>query len=1051
MKFNENQTLAIQTTGTNVTVFASAGAGKTTLLIERLIKRMRDDRLSIQEICAMTFTEAAASEMRKRLAQALSSQADPYLQAQLPLLPSAHISTIHSFCLAIIKDHGYRLGLDPTAVSNIITDQQQRALSQEAMEYTLQSFASLQPNDFELLTETFSSRPDHDQALMDSIKDVASALNAHPEPEAFIQETLSYYQATSFASWPTAIQEAYWDYHHIRINHLYQSSIQLANAYDQAGLDQPQEWGTITHLIEGFKSTQTFIDNCDLAFRDHFFNTIDVSYKSLRQTGDYGPLRSAFIKEIDDYIAHFYSIPQQLKQLNETYPIIQLLFSISQQYTQHYQSLKRQQAALDFDDLEHLALDLLQIDQGVVAKQLRTQFKEVMVDEYQDTNPIQDRIIHLISSGDNTFRVGDVKQSIYGFRGAKPSLMRSLLTVDDTESFNIFLGHNYRSTYDIVHFNNLLFGRLMNIDTFKDKYSENDFVTTGTESQRDASQPVEIHELMIEDSDLNSHQAKALHIANQMIEYHQQGFKWRDMVVLVRSHATKFELKYAFDQAHIPYFIDERTGFYHADIVQDILVIMKLSLYPKDEYILIQVLASLYYQLSDEALAKLRLHQSNHLYTAFQETYPELADELNVLLNELKKMTLPEAMIALIDFRQIYHEKLTLQQKTNVDLLHEKALQFVRRLEIGIPQFIEAIESLDDQESAQAIPVSSEDDVVSVLTIHQSKGLQYPLVFFWSNDTKRNLDLISPVVVDLSMGVALNHIQLQPRIQTRTIIRELIEYRKRAEETEENIRLLYVALTRAQKRMVIVDVLPNSTTHTLTPNLLFTTASFTHYLKAALNGNDPHVRFRQFDQFDRNTFEQLVPNTIYQEFPKAHQYVQQETLKASHTFAHNLTLDLQQHERLTRAMDKGTQLHRILEQMPLELWDQKALVNAFPTLSSQQISQLLNYNQHPFTQTLYKHEVYREYEFVVQYFHQPFHGIIDFLAVDGQSIILVDFKSDQQVTAEDLIARHTAQIERYIAALALIFPDKTCIPYLYSFYLSDYIPVPTGKGETYHG
>lgn len=373
-------------------------------------------------------------------------------------------------------------------------------------------------------------------------------------------------------------------------------------------------------------------------YRRALFGAIQTKISTLKDALDFNALRKQLNALAKDLVSRTYTEETLLSDLTLTYAIIKPLTALTLDYLALYAQLKEAQEGIDFDDMEHFAYQILTAENNLAAKRYQERFDEIMVDEFQDSNDLQNAIINLISRGANVFRVGDVKQSIYRFRGGKPQIMRNLMNDARPENCFIHLSSNYRSKQMIVDFNNDLFLRLMNIPGCSDQYTDHDCVKTGAPAQKQDNYPVEFHALMtkaLKDQDegaenLAANQIKAQYIAQQILTMHETSDfrQWKDYVVLVRSHAVKSHLKQAFDQAGIPYYIDAKAGFYQSEAMQILLSWFRILINPADNLSLTAVLSSDFYQADDEELARLAMKRERRpIFDILKEEHhPLVAD-----------------------------------------------------------------------------------------------------------------------------------------------------------------------------------------------------------------------------------------------------------------------------------------------------------------------------------------------------------------------------------------------------------------------------------------
>ena len=1019
--FNPQQLQAIKALGQNVIVSASAGAGKTTVLIARLMKRILKDGVRIDEICAMTFTEAAASEMKTRLLAELNkenqSNASDFLSEQIALVETASISTIHSFCLNIIKNYGYVIGLNPERTANILSPAEASLLNKEAMTQTLDNLIINNPVVAQTLLDTFSANPLNKSALEDAVFNLGQWILEKKDKDRAIEEALDLYRANSLESWPMEMRSLYYDFHKEKLEEIKECLMDLS---DKLGSEEAfiEHQDNLMHHIGEIHATIQIIESRNPSFNESIPTVLDIKTPASTKNETYTKLRKDFEKLISNYLDTYDSLDHQFELLNKQVPLVSDLIQLSLNYLETLNQMKVERNVLDFSDFEPLALEIITKNDGAVASLIRQQYKEVMVDEFQDTNEYQDEIIRAVSNGTNIFRVGDIKQSIYGFRGAKPQIMQDLLK--SQEGKNLFLSFNYRSKNSIVQYNNAVFDKLMNL-TRSNTYDKNDYVNVGIPKQSIDSEPVELHIIeRFDDKNIPSQARQtAQHIAQEIIRRHEKGMEFKDMVVLVRSHGSKDFLKEAFEEANIPHFLNELSGFYNSEIITQTIHLLNYAL-TRNDYYLAFVLTSLYFNMSDDDLARLSLHNRN-IKTSLEELEPSVNDKLENLIQYWANMNIVSIISDIIAFDDVYQTRLSIQDKTNLDFLLEKAVLYQATSTPTLYGFTQFIHEFKDEKSSEASPLSSDADVVSAMTIHQSKGLQFPLVFLFGMGGHTVMSHRDTLVLDDDLGIALNHVDLEYRETKKNIIRSIIEFKQDHDEIEEVLRLLYVALTRAQDRMIIVDSIKEIVkyplnrrllrNHTRKVDLLLASSPSDTVVKAINSfeiGDSVHegneiIQTRTFDLINDS-----IPSMKPQMIP-------------------NQALDLSR----SMAMDYGTTIHEAIENLPQRMWTDEDLILYQDSIRKK----LLSYRQHQFTC-----EIYDNYELnhEMAYLLRDSNGIMDLVATSPNKVILIDFKSDT-VDEETIRARYTEQIERYKKALSTMYPEHDIEAYIYSFSLESYL------------
>lgn len=1060
MNFKPNQQLAIDNLGQNVVVPASAGAGKTAVLIERLMKRILIDQVELDEICAMTFTEAAASEMKVRLMKALNEKQketpSAFITKQISLLETAHISTIHSFCLNIVKNYGYIIGVNPDRTKNILPPAELTILQEQVIKKVLDDYIDthfLQAKD---LLDTFNSNPLNFSALETAIIKIAHWISEQSRPQEAINKLLQNYSVQSLNDLTDDYKSYLFHYYDLQFQQLINALEMTTDAADKAlnfkANDKVQplidnmkvKHGTIIHLHQKIKTK-------DLSFYDEIIDALNIQIPTIQKDDDYKVATATLVELITSLVKRHQSEAKEVEQLNAQLPLVEQLITLATTFIKEMNQKKEELKVLDFSDFEPMALEILLAENGAIAKIMQDKFKEIMVDEFQDTNTYQDEIIKLISNGYNIFRVGDVKQAIYGFRGGKPAIMQEIIATKQSEIIPI--SYNFRSKYDIVHFNNVTFQQIMDL-TVNTKYTPDDIVETGTPGQEVESHKVEFHiiqtnadmpeeteEDVIEESDINEPKLNidpadvisAQYIAQKIVSLVKSGeARFKDITILVRAHHLKDLLKEAFDAVNIPYFLNEQSGYYKSEVVASTIHLLRYLNTPNN-YDLTKVLMSSYYHLTLDQIAELKIsHQ--HLHDGIKLNFPEIDNQLNSLKMLVLKSDIVTLIQAIANLNNAYNTYFSIQDKTNMDALLDKAVEYQNNNAITITGFISYLESLVDEKSSEASPIASDEDVVTAMTIHQSKGLQFPIVFLFGLGRNISREDKEFLVTDDELGFVMNSIDLEYRLTNYTLLRRIMNHKRDHESVEEGMRLLYVALTRAQSRMFIVDAVKEFTEEhqfaELDETLLFKHKRKVHLLVPA-SKNTAIINISNLDDIPQDSFDDVKLDTEQYNQPLQTHLVLQDPLRIPFE---NTPLNLNRSS--IHAMDYGTKIHEYIESLPNALWLQESI----DTIEPRFLKTLLDYNTHSKTLDIYNNhqEFYNELAYIVQLDDAIDNGIMDYVAISDKHITLVDFKTDNE-TKEVIIERYTNQIEGYKKALSILYPGLQINTYIYSFHLKDYI------------
>lgn len=1043
-KPNADQQAAISALNRNVIVSASAGAGKTATLIDRLMKRILTDGLSVNEICALTFTEVAAGDMKIKLLEALnknyqnentSSEDKTVLEKEISLVETADITTIHSFCLTIIKNYGYILDIDPARSDNILDPAQAALYKQDALRKTLDEYALEKPEKLAVLLKALINNPSYTDPFEQSIVTIAEFLNSKPDMTCAIQNIKDAYDVTSFNGFPQDIKSAFFSMYNLKLTILMGAlDHYMSKAFERYDLgNKLANYAPFQTLQENLTVLLQKTQAQDISFYDNLLDNFNLVLRAAPKSPDLKDDLKSVTDGINEVIRYYQPMDEMFEIIQAQKPLIDELLDLAIRYLNHFDQIKVSVSAFDFDDFEKYALKILKAQDGYIAKLMQNKYKEVMVDEFQDTNDYQDSIIRLISTGDNIFRVGDIKQSIYQFRGAKPALMQGYLNDDTTQKINF--GFNYRSSHNIVNYNNDLYKKLMSL-TENFQYTDNDTVVAGNANATVINPYVKIHltsyETIAEERRLNAEEVnmyRARVVANQIIEMKQsQAFDFHEMTILVRTHAPKIYLKRAFEEANIPHFIDDRSGFYTYGIIEQVLNWLRFSISYDDNY-LVSILSSPFIGYTYDQIAQLKVEDAS-LFSRLKDVDPDTFDLILSTTTDFKHKDIVSVLTNLFNLNETYHKKLSIQAKTNLDLLFEKAIQYQNTAHASLLGFIRFIEKIDDENSSEAVPINDEENVVRVMTWHQSKGLQYPLTILWPTGSINTREFSSRVLTDDLFGITLKDMVGSTNQDRRSIHRTLAESKQNQEAVEEYLRLLYVATTRAQNKLLIFDVVKGIPEHVMSKYLLYNFKSSTDLFYPVISKHMKRsvelledVTFNKFKEPLEKTHEDLSFNLRF------------ETQEPTKEVIRGPQFDF--NKNFIESVDYGNKLHKTVENLPHRLYTKDDLEGIDPRFTNK----LQKYNTHPLTQSLYKaNEIENEMPVLYLENGQSIQGIIDFYAVFDDRVVIVDYKTDA-TDEETLRLRYTEQLQAYKKALDSIYPKLDVLTYIYSFNLDDYIEI----------
>ena len=863
-------------------VAAAAGSGKTAVLVERIITRLKDmeNPLSVQELMVVTFTKAAAAEMSARigvaLAKAMESTDDKALQArlerQLNLLPSAHISTLHSFCQWVIRSYFYKLDIPPTA--RIGNEAEMALLKQEVLENLLKE--AYEHNTYGIFDlSDFFSDDKSDAGLQDKVLSLYEFAMSQSNPDGWMRHAVEPYKAAQEQDLQDTLWgRAMWDDQQAEIDRIADRIEQMEPLLESPV--GPKKWDKVYQeqlaALAQLKGAQTWSDMVDVCRNlDTFTKASFTSLSKALEKGEVdGALADEFkslgsqnkdsLKGMKNGLFHIdESVLQQ--QFKDQYPLIHNLVELTIAFHKAYDEAKKEQGIMDFSDLEHLCLALL-VEPGTeddpqpseVALELQDTFKEIMVDEYQDTNGVQETIINLISRVDNRFYVGDVKQAIYSFRMADSSLFMNKYNtyglMKDAVERRIDLAKNFRSHENILTTTNFIFYQIMTQEAAELDYGEKESLIPGRIVEEAPSDwvggAVELH--LLDTSDTNRsdetdgdsetagdepennereldfiiQKIKKLHASKKQVQNADGSFRqiqWRDFAVLRRSLAGwGTRAVAAMRQAGIPAVVNERDGYFEAQEIQLLLSLLQIIDNPEQDLPMAAVLHSGLVGLDANELGALRLTGDGSLWSVMP-LYAEQAQDERLLqfIAHIERWRTLSRRHGVADLLWDIYETLDyvnyvgampngLVRRANVMALYERAKGFESSGFRGLFRFLRFVESLRDsnQDMAVANVVTEADDVVRLMTIHKSKGLEFPVVFLSGVQKKFNtMDFNSPLLVDKNGGIGLKGYYPDIRVSYPSMPWLYCKSIKSDAMKAEEQRILYVALTRARDKLFL--------------------------------------------------------------------------------------------------------------------------------------------------------------------------------------------------------------------------------------------------------
>ncbi len=879
MEWTKEQVQAISQKGSNILVAAAAGSGKTAVLVERIIKKVVEEGIDIDKLLVVTFTNAAASEMRERVLDAIYKKLDENpndekLLRQITLLNKASICTIDSFCLELVRNNFYEL--ENVAPNFRIADTTEiELLKQEVIEDMFEKKYEEDDEDFSKLIHTYTSYRD-DSPLKDLILKIYNYIQSNPFPEKWLEEKVEMFNIKdldedfSTTPWGSVLLKEIEDELVDGI-----SFLQSAAKILEFNPDLEKFFQTIRNDINILEKLKDNLDNWDKAYE------INTNLKFVTW-----PRNKVDSLEKDEAKSIRDSVKENLKILNnilvcdsktanqdifDMYSILSKLKNIILEFEKEFSKRKREKNIVDFHDVEHFALNILikeeegKIVSSDIAKKYQEKYQEIAIDEYQDSNLVQEYILNSVSKGNNIFMVGDVKQSIYKFRQAMPELFiskyKSYKNKEERlkeDGLKIQLFKNFRSRENVLYFTNLIFQDIMSDNLGDIEYNEDEYLNLGADypdEKQDLNTEIDIIDLSDEEIELDSEEngeekleeedrienveLEARFVANKIKKLIESKFQvwdrkkekyrdisYKDIVILLRSTSSPAPVyEQELLNIEIPVFSDSSQEYLDSIEIQTIMSLLKIIDNPMQDISLVCVLRSYIGKFTDNELVKIRLTDSyDNFYTCMQKAIIDVDNELKNKIHNFfesldnwrkeKEYLALDELIWKIYSDTGYYNYVGLMpngdlRQANLKMLFQKAKDYESSNFKGLYNFINFIDKLKiasgDMGSAKLI--GENDDVVRIMSIHKSKGLEFPVVFLSSTGKQFNLnDLKEDVLLHQEMGIGAKYIDYDKQVKYDTLSKQAIKNKILLETLSEEMRILYVALTRAKEKLFITGV-----------------------------------------------------------------------------------------------------------------------------------------------------------------------------------------------------------------------------------------------------
>lgn len=884
--FTDKQWQAVYDGGSNLLISASAGSGKTTVLVERVIQKIKSG-INVDELLIVTYTEAAAKEMKQRIQTAVQSaiteetESDKkqHLIKQLSLLPTASISTLHAFCLTVIRKYYYLIHIDP--VFRLLTDETEiELLKEDVWNEVRESLYGEKQESFYLLTENFSNDR-NDNGLTKLIFSLANFAKSNTDPMEWLKKLPATYDISD----------------NLAESQLYQSFMKPDMVKQLAQIKDNNE--KLTNSIKGepdFEKTVGVLEQ-DAQLIGNLLQLVesddlDTCYQSISQTKfavikgpnkktstedvmmfyeEIKAERDLIKKQVATLKKNYFSLSpeKQVALMKDTKPLVEEMVSVCEMYLHAFAKEKEKKNLVDFNDLEHFTLSILrhleesQWQPTEASLYYRNKFHEVLVDEYQDVNRLQEGILYWLRKTEgetgNLFMVGDVKQSIYAFRLADPTLFIEKYEqyATEEEGRRIILAENFRSRGSVLDFTNLVFTQLMDRELGQIEYDQSAELITGFTGYPESKQhdtEILIFESETEESEIESldltftiddkTEGELLLVGQKIQEMISSKFpiydkkkkesrpiKYQDIVLLSPTKKNNLVILDIFKELDIPLFVNDTQNYFQATEIRIMVALLQIIDNPYQDIPLAAVLRSPIVGLKENDLVKIRQYDVNgYYYDALTKFLKEESGntplyqkihEFNQNFTSWRELARREKLVTLI--WQIYQDTGLLdyvggmpsgkQRQANLHALYDRATAYEEMNFKGLFQFVRFIEKMQAKNKDLAEPndLNDEEDAIRVMTIHASKGLEFPVVFVLDMSKQFNMTDINnqSYIFDEALGSGIKYFDSINRVKYETMPYVVIREQKRKKMLAEEMRKLYVALTRAEEKLFLVGSYKN--------------------------------------------------------------------------------------------------------------------------------------------------------------------------------------------------------------------------------------------------
>lgn len=999
-KPTDDQKKAIETRDKNIIVSAAAGSGKTRVLVDRVVSLMIEEKIPIKNMIIVTFTNKASVEMKDRIREKLSELLDnknidrSFVKKQIKSINDAFIKTLHSFCADMLRENFY-LSDNLSPSFKIAADSKQALLRKDAIDELFEIQYEKNDQNFIDFLHNFAKEKDDNDAK-EIVLDLYDFSKSQVDPENWIKYHTS--NKFDFSEFKKIIEKKVDDIiknaeelkkfiveKSMRKEFIEMIDIDLSYFYNLKKSVIEDKWDySLEKFDYNLKAKTRFNKKKDDPNEDLFVKTKRNYYKD-----QFTDLKNIVVNT-DSITKAFFDLKEE-KVLSE---LKNLVF----EFEKIYKNKKREENYLDFSDMEHEFIKLLEKD--ALVEKLQKQFRYIFFDEYQDSNDIQNYIVDKLKNKNNLFFVGDVKQSIYGFRNARPELFLEKLESyeKDQDSVRINLSKNFRTDKDLIDFNNYIFDRLMTKNNSDIAYKDDNH-RLNYHFEFDEKYP------KVSIKALNSSVNEEEYLVKEIDDLINSGMNYKDIAILLRSSSRAYLIENELKKAGIPFSSDISKISFETVEVDFFINILKYIANPKDDLTLLSVLRSEIFDFSEDELSLIGLSSDKkYFYEKFSLYEENFNDELSQKISDFNTTFADFSYIlnfsTMYDFANIIFEKSGYydflkardrgyERVQNIEAFIELMDDYDKNNENSLFGFLTYIDNLKNQKKDNlkaSRNLSDEEDLVRIMTIHKSKGLEFKAVILPEaskgfNTRGKSKDML----LDKDLGIGINISDWDNKIKISSIKRDLILEKLNLNDKKEEMRVLYVALTRAERKLSIIgqkDLNEKGLDKILSTDSLLDLSSYMDWILKILcddkimsdfidldyktdNFNNGSVKIDYIEEFkadskldftdvkdllDGNNYDKKIYNHIKDTFNFSYKNLENtnKSLKKSVTeIAKNYDLSNNGYEKSTfddieishdfrrpnfdqislSATEKGTLIHKIFQELELKEYDLDSLKN----------------------------------------------------------------------------------------------------------------------------